>query len=129
MSLKEVQSRRKSTAALSAALCLLLALAIVPLLGTAASAQVTCSYNVSASVVGGHGSVAPTRQHVERNHSATIHISADTGFHIKEIIDNCHSMPISNPYVIAKVKDRHNVYVTFARDQHKIGRASCRERV
>ncbi len=87
---------------------------------SAVAAMPTCSYNVSASVVGGHGSVSPTRQSVERGKTATVHINPDPGYHIATIIDNCKTRPIANPYKITNVRDRHDVYVTFAIDEYAV---------
>lgn len=95
----------------------MLAFAVVPMFGSSALAMPTCSYNVAASAVGGNGSVSPTRQSVHRGRTATISINPDTGYHIGQIIDNCRKKAVANPYTIPNVRERHNVYVTFATDE------------
>jgi hypothetical protein len=121
MNAEVVLSRRVRRAAISLLLSLLLAFAVVPMFGSAAIAQVGCSYNVAASVVGGHGSVSPTRQKVGWRKTATIYINPDTGFHIGQIVDNRKSMPIANPYKIPTVHDKHDVYVIFNTNQYTVG--------
>jgi hypothetical protein len=118
MNTRVVLSQRKHFAAVSVFLSLLLALAAFPLMAAPAAAQVGCHYNVSASVVGGHGSVNPTKQKVEWGHKATINIYPDAGYHIEDITDNGHYEHIFNPYVIRNVHSKHDVYVTFALNKY-----------
>ena len=121
MNMKTMRSGRRQTAAISVLMSVLLALSLSVFFGaSAAAAMPTCGYNVSASVVGGHGSVSPTRQSVGRGKTATIHINPDAGHHIAKIIDNCRAMPIANPYKITNVRNRHEVYVTFGLDEFAI---------
>ena len=76
----------------------------------------TGPFIVNASVSGGHGSVAEATQTVNYGGTATVHINADTGYHIDSITDNGANMPIANPYVINNVRAGHNVVVNFAAD-------------
>jgi len=61
MSPNAMLSRRVSTIGISVFLVFLLALFLAPVPVAAAATQLTCGYNVSASVVGGHGSVSSTK--------------------------------------------------------------------
>jgi len=121
MNVKMKQAHRRRTAAVGALLSLLLAISLAAFTGSyALAAMPTCSYNVAASAVGGHGSVSPTRQSVSRGKTATINISPDAGYHTRQIVDNCRTMPIANPYTIPNVRDRHEVYVTFAINEYAV---------
>ncbi len=100
---------------------LLLAVSLAVFMGSSAvAAMPTCSYNIAASVVGGHGSVSPTRQSVSRGRTATINISPAVGYHTRQIVDNCKTMPVANPYTIPNVRNRHDVYVTFAINEYAV---------
>jgi hypothetical protein len=101
-------------------LSILLVVALMTGFAAPASAQVGCSYNVKASVVGGHGSVYPSRQYVRRGHTAYIQIKPYPGFHTETITDNGNKMPISNPYTIPDVKKYHDVKVTFAQNEYTV---------
>jgi parallel beta-helix repeat protein len=72
------------------------------------------TFDVNASVIGGHGSVSPATQTVDWNTSASISISPDLGYHIASITDNGNLATIANPYVISNVTVNHTVVVTFA---------------
>ncbi|MBU4274191.1 MAG: hypothetical protein KJ907_11510 [Actinobacteria bacterium] len=122
MRVRVLLPRRSRIALLAVLMCLLLPLTVLPLFGTGASAAEVsnCIYTVRASVIGGHGSVSPTKQWVFRRHTATINITPDTGYHIDMIIDNARVMPVANPYKISKVKETHDVYVTFARNKYTV---------
>ncbi len=120
MSPKAMLSRRVSTVGISVFLVFLLALFLATAPVAAAATQLSCGYNVSASVVGGHGSVSPTKQKVERGHTARIHIYPDAGYHIGSIVDNGRQKPIANPYEIPSVREKHDVDVTFATDTFKV---------
>ena len=120
MSPNAMLSRRVSTIGISVFLVFLLALFLAPVPVAAAATQLTCGYNVSASVVGGHGSVSPTKQKVERRHTALIRIYPDAGYHIGSIADNGKQKPVANPYEIQSVREKHDVYVTFATDTFKV---------
>ncbi|MBU1670089.1 MAG: hypothetical protein KKF41_13045 [Actinobacteria bacterium] len=78
------------------------------------------TYDVNASVPGGHGSVSPTSQEVHVGDNASIDIQPDPGYSTDTIIDNGQSMPISDPYVIQNVTDDHNVSVTFAIERYTV---------
>jgi hypothetical protein len=105
-------TRRNPAAALSMFLCLLVALALTPALGTPAAAAVKMP--VYAKVIGGHGTVNPATQWVKWGNSATINIYSDIGYEIDNIIDNGSSKGASNPYVISAVHVPHVVLVDFS---------------
>ena len=77
-------------------------------------------YTVTATDAGGHGSVAPPTQTVEYDHTATIDIIPDAGYHIASIIDNGSPMTIEDPYVITGVTAVHDVVVGFALNQYDV---------
>jgi hypothetical protein len=72
------------------------------------------TFSVSASVSGGHGSIAPLTQNVEGGSSASIAITPDLNYHIVSITDNGVVAETTTPYVISNVTTNHEVVVTFA---------------
>ena len=72
------------------------------------------SFTVIASVSGGHGGVSPASQQVARGAAASISIDPDPGYAIASITDNGAAKGVANPYVIADVRQDHDVVVTFA---------------
>ena len=78
-------------------------------------------YAVTASVDGANGTALPATQNVVHGGTASIAISADSGYHIATITDNGVSMPTtSNPYVITGVTADHTVIVTFANTNYMV---------
>lgn len=71
------------------------------------------TYDVTASVSGGNGSVSPASQSIDAGNSATINITPDVNYEIDTITDNGVSHPAVNPYVISNIQGDHNVVVTF----------------
>ena len=78
------------------------------------------TYNVSATVSGGNGTVNPASQDVGYDGTATIDITPDAHYHIATITDNGVSKPVANPYVINGVIADHAVVVTFAIDTYNV---------
>ncbi|RJX19163.1 MAG: hypothetical protein C4575_09165, partial [Desulforudis sp.] len=74
------------------------------------------TFQINASVSGGHGSVIPTDQAVDYGETASIAINPDTGYHIASITDNDVAVDITNPHTIENVTENHTVVVTFAPD-------------
>jgi hypothetical protein len=74
------------------------------------------TYTVSASVTGGHGSVAPASQTVIHGQSASISIAVDAGYHIASIRDNGVVQTVANPYVITSVTAIHTIEVIIQDD-------------
>lgn len=68
---------------------------------------------ITASVLGGHGTVSPATQTVNSGTTVTINITPNTGYHIARITDNGVSMAITNPYVIINIMVPHTIVVTF----------------
>jgi type IV pilus assembly protein PilY1 len=79
------------------------------------------TFDVNASVDGGHGSVSPPTQSIADGLPATIVITPDPGYHIASITDNGTAMSITNPYVIASVITSHSVVVSFEPDAFSYG--------
>ncbi|MEW6553778.1 MAG: IPT/TIG domain-containing protein, partial [Actinomycetota bacterium] len=89
--------------------------------GTRAGAlTVTHSYDVNASVAGGHGVVAPATQTVFRLGSASVYIYPDPHYHVAAIWDNGALQSNANPYVITGVLNDHDVEVVFAPDTYSV---------
>jgi hypothetical protein len=78
------------------------------------------TYQVTASVAGGHGTVSPASQSINYNGSASVTITPDAHYHIASITDNGAPVTIANPYVINNVTAVHAVVVTFTIDQYTI---------
>jgi len=75
-------------------------------------------FTITASVSGGHGTVAPAIQTVY--YDAYTYITPDMGYYIASITDNGISQPIADPYVISNVSENHTVVVTFAMKTFRI---------
>lgn len=78
------------------------------------------SCTISASVSGGHGSVTPALQTINRGDSTKIIISPDAGYHIASITDNgsAISLPSGNDgsvitFNISNVTQNHDFIITF----------------
>lgn len=78
------------------------------------------NYMVAASVSSGHGTATPASQLIAAGAPATIHITADPGYHTASIIDNGTPQGIVVDYTIAAVNEDHAVVVTFAPDQFTV---------
>ncbi|MDY6794817.1 MAG: NosD domain-containing protein [Actinomycetota bacterium] len=78
------------------------------------------TFDVDASVSGGHGGVDPASQTVDYGSGATIDIHPDAGYHIDTITDNGNPATVANPYVISNVQEAHDVVVTFAIDEQTL---------
>ncbi len=68
---------------------------------------------VTALVTGGHGTALPATQQVDYGSTATINITANSGYRVNTITDNGANKPTAIPYVINNVTEAHNVVVTF----------------
>ncbi len=73
----------------------------------------TGTFNVTASVPGGNGSVSPQTQTINYGQTASIVITPNAGYSISSITDNGMAASIANPYVITNVVAAHTVVVTF----------------
>ncbi len=77
----------------------------------------TDTYEVTASVTGGNGTVDPFYQLIDSGADATIDIDAEAGSHIDSVTDNGVPQTITDPdvmtYVISGVTEGHDVEVTF----------------
>jgi hypothetical protein len=71
------------------------------------------TYEVTASVTGGHGAVTPPVQTITHGEPATINIDPDESYYIASITDNGIPQRIVNPYVILNVTADHTIVVTF----------------
>ena len=81
---------------------------------TVSAAFTLNTYTVSASVPGGHGTVAPSSQSVGYGSSATLTITPDKGYEIESITDNGQSVARVSPYVISNVAAGHTVVISFS---------------
>jgi alpha-tubulin suppressor-like RCC1 family protein len=80
-----------------------------------------CPYcYVTASVLGGHGSVTPANQYLVQGQTATISIVPDTGYKIDSITDNGVAKTVTTSYVISNIREDHNVVVTFTPINHTV---------
>jgi len=73
-------------------------------------------YTVTASVSGGHGTVSPATQTVNGAGTATITITADSGYHTASVRDNGAAVTPTptTAYAIHNMAADHTVVVTFA---------------
>jgi hypothetical protein len=71
-------------------------------------------YTVTATVIGGHGTVTPLTQKIKPNSRAIITIKPDAGYHLESITDNEQKMTLASPYAIPFVNENHSVVFTFA---------------
>lgn len=72
-------------------------------------------YNITASVSGGHGSISPASQQVNRGGNAYVTITPENSYHIASISDNNTPVTsLTSPYTISNVISNHTVVVTFA---------------
>ncbi|HEY3276373.1 MAG TPA: hypothetical protein VGJ94_07110 [Syntrophorhabdaceae bacterium] len=78
------------------------------------------TYPINASVSGGHGSVAPATQTINRGVNASIAITPESGYNIAGITDNGQAVTVANPYTISNVTAAHTVVVTFSTDTYPI---------
>ncbi len=82
----------------------------------------TSGYAVSASVVGGHGTVTPASQNVVSGGTAVISLIPDTGYHVASITDN--GIPVPGPFgetfSIPDLTANHAVEVTFAINSYTV---------
>jgi len=97
------------------------------------------TYTVGASVLGGHGAVSPDSQLTGYGHSASITLTADSGYRVGTLSDNSQEVTgakartaggktlrsgvapsakaaIPNPYIINNVTGAHAVVVTYEVD-------------
>ncbi len=72
------------------------------------------SLQVRASVEGGHGRVSPASQNLGWGGTATIDLIPEAGYRVESITDNGVAQKVADPYVIANVREDHDVVVTFA---------------
>ncbi len=75
----------------------------------------TNTYAVNASVSGGHGQVSPAAQAVNYGANVSIDLIPDSGYRVAAITDNGVAKAVANPYVIANVREKHDVVVTFTK--------------
>ncbi len=75
----------------------------------AGALTVAHSYDVEASVAGGHGAVAPATQTVFRMNSATVNIYPDPHYHVAAIWDNGTLQPAPTPTSSPSVVEDHDV--------------------
>ena len=77
------------------------------------------TYNVTASVSGGHGTATPPTQNINYGANVTVDIKPDADYHAISVTDNgTPVMPVpTTSYAINNVTSDHNVVVTFAQDE------------
>jgi len=80
------------------------------------------TYQVNASVTGGHGSATPSTQTINYNESATITLTPEAHYHLATLTDNGNPVtPLpSGSYVISNVAAAHTVVATYAIDTYTV---------
>jgi hypothetical protein len=71
------------------------------------------TFDVAASVDGGHGTVSPPSQTRDWGSSASISCTPEDGYRIASIVDNGVAKPVTETYTIPSVKEKHDVVVRF----------------
>jgi len=72
------------------------------------------TFQVNASVSGGHGSVSPAARTVNYGGSAMVNITPDDYYVVASITDNGVAKAPTNTYTVSDVTAAHSVVVTFA---------------
>lgn len=80
------------------------------------------SHDVTASVVGGHGSITPASQSVDDGASASFTVTPETGYHVASVIgDTCTVIGADNGYSAADIQNDCAVTASFAVNSHRVG--------
>ena len=79
-------------------------------------ANFVLNFEVSATALGGHGSVSPVSQRVLLNTAANIDVFADPGYHVDSISGTCGGQLNGSSYTTSPVNDDCTVQASFAAD-------------